>query len=222
MKNKTVLILSILFWILTFIDIAVIGYELSNIHFLVKPLLIPVLIFLLIYAKVDDNQKWWLLTGLFFSFLGDVFLLFESKNALFFIFGLASFLITHICYIIYFLKIKSTQISLLRQQPWMVALVAGYGCSLILLLYPRLGELKIPVTIYAAVICCMLLCCLHVFYKTGRPANVYFVAGAMLFVISDSLLSVNKFFSPFPSAGILIMLTYCAAQFFIVMGFIKK
>lgn len=222
MKNKTVLFLSILFWILTFIDIAAIGYELSNIHFVIKPLLIPVLIFLLIYAKVDDNQKWWLLTGLFFSFLGDVFLLFESKNALFFIFGLASFLITHICYIIYFLKIKSTQISLLRQQPWMVALVAGYGCSLILLLYPGLGELKIQVIIYAAVICCMLLCSLHVFYKTGRPANVYFVAGAMLFVISDSLLAVNKFFSPFPSAGILIMLTYCAAQFFIVMGFIKK
>jgi uncharacterized membrane protein YhhN len=221
-KNKTVLFLSIFFWVLTFIDIAAIGYQFSNIHFLVKPLLIPVLILLLIYAKADDNQKWWLLTGLFFSFLGDVFLLFESKNALFFIFGLVSFLITHICYIIYFLKIKSTQTSLLRQQPWMVALVVGYGCSLILLLYPGLGELKIPVIIYAAVICGMLLCGLHVFYKTGRPSNIYFVAGAMLFVISDSLLAVNKFLHPFPSAGILIMLTYCAAQFFIVMGFIKK
>ncbi len=222
MKNKTVLILSILFWVLTFINIAAIGYQFSNIHFLVKPLLIPVLILLLIYAKIDDNQKWWLLTGLFFSFLGDVFLLFESKNALFFIFGLASFLITHICYIIYFLKIRSAQISLLRQQPWLAALVAGYGCSLVMLLYPGLGDLKIPVMMYAAVICGMLLCSLHVFYKTGRPANVYFVAGAMLFVISDSLLAVNKFFSPFQLAGILIMLTYCAAQFFIVMGFIKK
>ena len=222
MKNKTVLFLSIFFWILTFIDIAAIGYQLPNIHFLVKPLLIPVLILLLIYTKVDNKEKWWLLTGLFFSFLGDVFLLYESRKALFFILGLASFLITHICYIIYFLKIKSTQTSLLRQQPWLAALVAGYGCSLVMLLYPGLGDLKMPVIIYAAVICSMLLCSLHVFYKTGRPSNVYFVAGAMLFVISDSLLAVNKFFSPFPSAGILIMLTYCAAQFFIVMGFIKK
>jgi uncharacterized membrane protein YhhN len=221
-KNKTVQFLAILFWILTLTDIVAIGYGFSNIPFLVKPLLIPSLILLLFLSKAGAGNKWWLLTGLFFSFLGDVFLLFENRNALFFIFGLASFLITHICYIIFFLKIKSTQTSLLRQQPWMAALVAGYGCSLIMLLYPVLGELKIPVIIYAAVICSMLLCSLYVFYKTGRPSNVYFVTGALLFVISDSLLSVNKFLNPFPMAGIFIMLTYCAAQFFIVMGFIKK
>ena len=222
MKNKTVLFLSIFFWILTCIDIAAIAYGFSNIHFLIKPLLIPVLMLLLMYAKTNDKEKWWLLTGLFFSFLGDAFLLYEKKNALFFIFGLASFLITHVCYIIYFLKIKSTNTSLLRKQPWMAALVAGYGCSLIMLLYPGLAALKIPVIIYAVVICSMLLCSLHVFYKTGRPSNVYFVTGALFFVISDSLLAVNKFLHPFPSSGVLIMLTYCAAQFFIVKGSIKK
>ncbi len=222
MKNKTVRFLSILFWILTSIDIIAIGYGFSNIHFIVKPLLIPSLILLLFYSKTVGSNKWWLLTGLFFSFLGDVFLLYEYKNGLFFIFGLASFLITHVCYITWFLKIKSTQTSLLRKQPWMAALVAGFGCSLIMLLYPGLGELKIPVIIYAVVICFMLLCSLHVFYKTGRPSNVYFVAGALFFVVSDSLLAVNKFLTPFQSAGVLIMLTYCAAQFLIVTGFINK
>jgi uncharacterized membrane protein YhhN len=221
-KNKTVQFFSILFWILTFIDIVAIWYGFSNIHFLVKPLLIPSLILMLVFSKSGANNKWWLLTGLFFSFLGDVFLLYEYKAPLFFIFGLASFLITHVCYIIWFVKIKSLQKSLLRQQPWVTALVAGYGCSLILLLYPGLGDLKIPVIIYAAVICFMLLCSLHVFYKTGRPSNVYFVTGALLFVVSDSLLAVNKFLNPFPLAGIFIMLTYCAAQFFIVMGFISN
>jgi uncharacterized membrane protein YhhN len=221
-KNTTVRLFSILFWIITCIDIAAIVYGSSSIHFFVKPLLIPTLMLLLIYSKTGGKEKWWLLTGLFFSFLGDVFLLYEYKNALFFIFGLASFLITHVFYIIYFLKIKSTQLSLLRQQPWIAALVAGYGCSLVMLLYPGLGDLKIPVIVYAGVICFMLLCSLHIFYKTGRPSNVYFVTGALLFVISDSLLAVNKFLTPFTSAGIFIMLTYCAAQFFIVMGFIKK
>jgi uncharacterized membrane protein YhhN len=54
------------------------------------------------------------------------------------------------------------------------------------------------------------------------PANRYFVAGAVLFVLSDSLLAINKFYQPLAFAGTLIMLTYCAAQYFIVMGFIKR
>jgi len=221
-KNKKGQLLSILFWVLTLADIIAIQFNLLDVHFFVKPLLIPVLMVLLVYSKVNSAGKGLLLIGLFFSFLGDVFLLYEYKNSMFFIFGLASFLITHICYIIYFLKIKSVQTSLLRQQPWLAALVAAYGCSLVMLLYPGLGDLKIPVIVYAAVICCMLLCSLHVFYKTGRPANVYFITGALFFVISDSLLAVNKFLNPFPIAGVLIMFTYCAAQFFIVKGFIAK
>jgi uncharacterized membrane protein YhhN len=220
-KNKTVLLLSILFWILTLLDIFAIQYDILRIHFVVKPLLVPVLMLLLVNAQISSRTKWWLFTGLFFSLFGDVFLLYEFKNALFFIFGLASFLLTHIFYIIYFLKIKSPQVSLLRQQPWLGALVLAYGCSLVMLLYPGLYDLKIPVMLYAAVICSMLLCSLHVFYKAGRPANVYFVAGALLFVISDSLLAVNKFLNPFPLAGVFIMLTYCAAQFFIVKGCVK-
>jgi len=218
---KIVRLFSIIFCVLTLIDVAAIGYGFINIHFMVKPLLMPTLILLLIYSKIAAKEKWWIFTGLFFSFLGDVFLLYEYKGALFFIFGLVSFLTTHVCYVLYFLKIKSSQISLLRQHPWLVALVAGYGCSLVMLLYPALGELKLPVIIYAAVICTMLLCSLYVFYDTGRPANVYFVSGAFLFVVSDSLLAVNKFLSHFPLSGILIMLTYGAAQFCIVNGFLK-
>jgi len=207
---------------LTLIEIAAISYGSTKIHFVVKPLLIPTLILLLIYSKTISKEKKWIVTGLFFSFLGDVFLLYEYRSPLFFIFGLASFLITHICYIIYFFRIRSPQVSLLRQHPFLAALVIVYGCGLVMLLYTSLGDLKLPVMIYAAVICTMLLCSLHVFYKTSRPANIYFVSGALLFVMSDSLLAVYKFLSPFPLSGVFIMLTYCAAQFYIVKGFLKN
>ena len=66
----------------------------------------------------------------------------------------------------------------------------------------------------------MLLCSLHVYYKVNKPANDMFVFGALMFVLSDSLLAINKFLEPLPYAGISIMLTYCAAQYFIVTGFI--
>ena len=82
--------------------------------------------------------------------------------------------------------------------------------------------MKLPVTIYAVVICTMVICSLHVFNKTSNPANILFVMGAILFAASDSLLAINKFYKPFPFAGALIILTYCAAQFFIVIGVVKK
>jgi len=64
----------------------------------------------------------------------------------------------------------------------------------------------------------MLFYSLHIFYKTNPPANKFFVVGAIFFVLSDSLLAINKFYQTFSMAGVGIMLTYCLAQYFIVRG----
>jgi uncharacterized membrane protein YhhN len=222
MKKKADGLCTIAFIVITAADAAGIAFGNNSIHFVMKPLLMPALLLLLFFTNTNTEGKALIMAGLVFSWVGDVLLLFENKAALFFIFGLVSFLITHICYIIYFLKIKSAQPSLLRQQPWIAALIAGYGVSLVMFLLPQLGDLKIPVLIYAIVICNMLMFSLHVFNRLNKPANVLFVAGALLFTASDSMLAINKFHQPFAGAGILIMLTYCAAQFCIVYGFVKR
>ncbi len=214
--------LAIAFWVLTLVDVAGIAANIEILHFIAKPLLVPALLLLLLFTKSTLPGKQLLMIGLFFSWMGDVFLLFEYKFALFFIFGLASFLTTHVFYIIYFLRIKSADISLLKKQPILIALVLGYGITLVWQLYPHLGNLKLPVIVYAAIICTMLLCSLHIFLKANRKSAIYFLLGAAVFVISDSLLAINKFYQPFAYAGILIMLTYCAAQYFIVQGFIQQ
>ena len=212
--------MSFAFWVLAFVDIAGIVTNQQVLHFIAKPLLIPALLLLLFFTKSSLPGKNLLLAGLFFSWMGDMFLLFEYKNALFFIFGLVSFLTTHVFYIVYFLKIRSANTSLLKKQPVLIALVLAYGIGLVWLLYPHLNGLKLPVTVYAAVICTMLLCSLHIFLKVNNKAARYFLAGASAFVISDSLLATDKFYQPFAYAGVFIMLTYCAAQYFIVQGFI--
>lgn len=211
------------FIIFTVIDIAGIISNFQALHYIAKPLLIPALLLLLLFSTTPITPyKKLIAVALFFSWLGDMFLLFENKNSLFFIFGLVSFLTTHILYIIYFLSIYSNQISLLKKQPLLIAAVLTYGVALVWLLFPHLNELKIPVMVYATVICTMLLCSLHIYLKVNKPANTYFVSGALLFVLSDSLLAINKFYQSFIFAGVLIMLTYCAAQYFIVTGFIKQ
>jgi len=210
------------FLLLALMDITGILIESERLHYLAKPLLIPALLLLLYFTKSEVKGKLLLMTGLFFSWAGDLFLLFESSQKLFFIFGLVCFLITHIFYITYFLKIRSGTISLLKKHPILVVAVVAYGVSLVWFLYPHLGDLKLPVMVYAAVICCMLLCSLFVFLKVNRKAAIYFLLGAASFVLSDSLLAINKFYQPFAYAGVLIMLTYCAAQYFIVRGYIEQ
>jgi uncharacterized membrane protein YhhN len=159
---------------------------------------------------------------LFFSWLGDLFLLSESPGFLFFVAGLVSFLITHACYIIHFLSTGSPAPSLLKKQPIFILLVACYGTCLVWLLFPYLGQLKIPVILYASVICSMLLCSIHIYLKVQQPASSYYLAGAVLFVLSDSILAINKFYQPLPLAGITLMLSYCAGQYFIIKGFIER
>ncbi len=204
------------------LDIVGIAANIEILHFVVKPLLIPALWLMLYFTKSTVPGKNLLLTGLFFSWLGDVFLLFEYKHALFFIFGLVSFLTTHVFYIVYFLRIKSAHPSLLKKQPVLIALVLAYGITLVWQLYPHLGDLKLPVMVYATIICSMLLCSLHIFLKVNKKAAVFYLLGAAAFVVSDSLLAINKFYQPFAYAGVFIMLTYCAAQFFIVSGYIQQ
>ncbi|MEO6550346.1 MAG: lysoplasmalogenase [Ferruginibacter sp.] len=209
------------FWLLTLCDLLVIIFNEHPLHSVIKPLLMPALALALLYFPTLIGRIF-IGTGLFFSWVGDIFLLLENYNSLFFIAGLVSFLLTHLCYIIYFLSIKNGLPSLLKSAPFYCILVIGYGIGLVWLLYDHLGVLKIPVMIYAAIICSMLLCSIHIYLKAGAPANCYYVAGALLFVLSDSLLAINKFFEPIPLAGIWVMLSYCAAQFLIVSGFIDK
>jgi uncharacterized membrane protein YhhN len=88
-------------------------------------------------------------------------------------------------------------------------------------LNPYLGDLKIPVIVYALVLSGMLITAWHAFDFNNQTDGRWIITGAACFVLSDSLLAINKFYSSFTFAGILIMLTYALAQLFIVSGVIK-
>lgn len=178
-----------------------------------KPLLIPFLISIVAISDKFSTQKT-LLFALFFSWIGDVLLLFSDKHPLFFISGLVAFLIAHLVYIFLFQnqnKINRTKIYL-RFSP----IVIIYLLGILSVLWSSLNEMKIPVTIYAFVISTMLLMSIKSYFEWKKPANLLVLIGAVLFVISDSILAVNKFYTPVPMSSFLIMNTYLAAQFLIV------
>src|SRR5262245_61343937 len=84
--------------------VELVGIQMNNetIQFICKPLLMPVLIF---YFLSQAKNKW-IVGALLFSWIGDVLLMFQENNSSFFLFGLVSFLLAHICYIIFFFRIR--------------------------------------------------------------------------------------------------------------------
>jgi uncharacterized membrane protein YhhN len=46
--------------------------------------------------------------------------------------------------------------------------------------------------------------------------------GSVFFVISDSMIALNKFYADIPRSSFLIMLTYFVAQYLIMMGLIAE
>lgn len=188
-----------------------------------KSMLMPLLMLLLVKGgSLTINQNLLLLLALLFSWAGDVLLLFTYKSELFFIAGLVSFLCAHIMYIFYFARIKGTQQSLLKQHPWIVVAAVLYVTLFLYLLYPSLGALRLPVLVYAAVIITMLLYSLHAYRQLAPTVAKMFALGAGFFVLSDTLLAINKFYSPFPLAGLPIMLTYCLAQYCLINAGITR
>lgn len=212
----------VFFWIVALTEIISQLFDAPTLHYIFKPLLLPLLITAVFVYTDPSKGRQLIVIGAFFSFLGDVFLLLENRNPNFFIIGLVCFLITHIFYTWYFLHIKKTDISLLKEKPWLILLVLLYTGALIALLFPTLGPLKVPVIIYASVLTMMLLACLRSFRFFNDYSRIPLLTGAICFVVSDSLLAINKFYASFPAAGFLIMLTYCCAQNFILTGFVKN
>src|SRR5882724_11446006 len=129
-------------------------FNLPSLHFIAKPLLV---IFIAAYYQqsVSFINRIFLL-ALIFCWLGDVFLMFEQYNGLFFMAGLGSFLVAHLFIIFSYRQLSSVNDEFKGTQRVRLSfpfLLAGSG--LVIILYPRLGELKIPVMIYALLLTLM-------------------------------------------------------------------
>ena len=180
-----------------------------------KPFLIPALI--PIAWTIENNQVRRLLTvSLFFSFLGDVFLILEGQ--LFFILGLVSFLLAHIFYITLSLRFISLSIH------FKLSILTGlffflYLISFLRFLAPYLGELLIPVIIYALVLAFFGMIGCLIYLKHRSVPSLFLMFGSLFFIASDSLLASATFVQTFSLHHFWVMLTYLIAQYCIVFGF---
>jgi uncharacterized membrane protein YhhN len=173
---------------------------------------IPAIILAIASLRNHDIPKIrYMVFGFLFSAVGDIFLELDRTN--FFVHGLGSFLIAHIFYSIGLFTKKSS----IKDHKRVASAMILFSMTMIFILSPKLGNLLIPVSLYILVISIMgVLSC-------GFLDNSPLVTlGASLFIISDSLIAVDKFLMPIPMAGIFIMVTYYAANFLIAYGFLNQ
>lgn len=133
-----------------------------------------------------------LLLGLALSFLGDAFLIGESRQA--FLGGLAAFLLAHIAYVASFV-VNGVNLR------WMSAAaipVAAIAFAVSTWLAPHTPpELAVPVKLYTAVISGMVIAAVG---TRGKGGSVLILVGALLFFLSDlSVASLRLVHTDFPT-----------------------
>ena len=133
--------------------------------------------------------------------------------------GLLAFLFAHLRYIKFFSIVRMGE--RIKLKPGLILLVVVYYSGLIYLLFNDLHEMKLPVLVYGIVISVMFLLALHMLFIKNKEAGKQMMFGALLFIVSDSILAINKFYEPFEYAGIAIMLSYGIAQLLITLGAVK-
>jgi uncharacterized membrane protein YhhN len=218
MKNESFLnsyiVLSIFYLLIVFF-----GQE--QIAWFIKPILIPFLFLeVLFYPSFPSKKN--LLTALSFSWIGDVILLFSDRDEAYFISGLLAFLISHVVYIIIFSKHLKERNRKNKAVFWIgVTAIILYLLTMLAVLLPSLGDLKVPVFVYALVISTMLLFAFKGFLIWEEPAKWYILLGAIIFVSSDSILAFDKFYTPIMQSSFLIMVTYLIAQYLIIKGILS-
>lgn len=206
-----------LFFLAVAADLTAIYFQWNEGRYVSKPLIVLSLFIYFSQRAGRYTGTLYFRLALLFSLIGDGALLFEDRDPLFFMVGLGSFLVAHIFYVVAFLRIGSHA---KVQWPWIIFTTLYVGI-LLYVLQPYLGELTIPVIVYACALGSMLLVVVHAFPRPYAKPGIICLAGALLFVISDSILAINKFYMGFPLAGIAIMFTYAFAQYLLVTGAVK-
>lgn len=213
-KKTKILSASILFLLIIVLHIT--GLLVDNtLAFFTKPFITISLVVLYLISVKKAN--FWYVSALFFSFWGDTFLLFKQD---FFLFGLVSFLMAHILYI----KISANYLKMISPSKILgasIPFIIAFG-SIIYLIKDGLTEMLIPVIIYGIIISTFGTIALINYSQEKSTENLWLLLGAIIFIISDSLLAINMFYEAKSIYGISIMITYIVAQYLICKVMIVK
>jgi uncharacterized membrane protein YhhN len=177
-----------------------------------KPLAMLCIIGIALLQPGGDPQfyKIAILIGLGLSLIGDIFLIFDKQL---FLPGLVVFLLAHCCYVAAFYQLPVMPNAIYSAVPFVL-----FFAFFMRILWYSLGPLKIPVIVYALTICLMGRFAMNRFLNLETTESALAFAGALVFILSDSLLAYDRFKKAIPKKDIYILGTYFLAQWLIALS----
>jgi len=215
---------SISFGLIAILELFAEILNISEVRLFTKPLICIVLSgYLISKTRLYGNFSKLIFAGLLFSLVGDIALLFAGRGATYFIAGLSAFLVAHIFYATAFFRdYRYDPAASKKHGHTMLFVLAIFTISFYIFIRPYLLDMKIPVMAYIVVISIMAIMAGYRYERVNLLSFQLILAGAILFIISDTLLAINKFVHPFLFSGVFIMATYMAAQFLITIGALER
>jgi uncharacterized membrane protein YhhN len=155
-----------------------------------------------------------LLLGLIFCLGGDVFLALPQEKM--FLFGLVSFLLGHVCYVLGFFYVAN-----LNLWTW-CGVASGLAVSGLVFFWlrPHLGSMLIPVIAYIVIITAMVIGAFTVFgdaglHSAGRNMVLF---GAVSFYLSDLFVARDRFLKAEFSNRLIGLPLYYGGQFLLAFS----
>ena len=180
---------------------------------LVKGCAVGALALLAMRSRGERRDAGVLALGLAFSTAGDVLL---DLDARWFAFGLGAFLLAHLTYICLFARNGTEGTRLDPRRLVAVLVILVYSATLSVWIVPSVGALAVPVVLYICALTTMVSAAI-----LARFRQRWVAVGAILFLISDSLLAIHKFKAPVPLRD-LVWTTYYLGQFGIALGYLAS
>ncbi|ARU62121.1 hypothetical protein CBW65_14775 [Tumebacillus avium] len=185
-------------------DLAAITRGWKKARYVWKPLtMILILLMAWLGADLEQSTAVWILIGLVLSLAGDVFLVLPSDR---FVLGLVSFLAAHLCYIVSFLQQSAGSETGIGA----ALALALFGIVYFLLLFRSVQSSGGSGLLFA--VACYILVILVMVWSAYRSGDTFLVAGAVSFLISDSILAWCRFKKTSIAGDLSVMVTYYAAQ----------
>ena len=197
--------------LVTALDWAAVQRQWVRVERVAKPLVIVVLAWLAVTMGATDHDVGpFLLVALGFSLVGDVFLL--GTKAVDFSGGLVAFLVAHIAFVLAFLalgvELRWALVGLFVAVP--LSLTAGRR---IVRAATHEGGAALggAVTAYLVVIVAMVIA------ASGTGLPIVFLGG-LAFMLSDTVLALDRFVGPRSNARMIVIVTYHLGQVLMVVG----
>ncbi len=178
----------------------------QTLRYITKPLTTILIIVLAFLQQTEgfDSYGYLIIAGLIFSLFGDIFLMLPTDK---FIQGLAAFFVAHIFYIIAF----SSGFGPYFEIGYLIPAII-YAVIFLWVILPKTGSMKLPVLIYTLVLLVFMWQATGRYYYLAETSALYVFVGAILFVISDSILAYARFVKNFRISQLIILSTYWGAQ----------